>query len=214
MDGVLEKITLYDILGYLFPGCVLLMMILTAYKDWTLKLVAETGDNTGILYFAFFLVSYLMGMAISEGAARIVSLCGKIAGKCGCGWLQRKNSWEEPMITALKKSGISNDENEIRRNLKNNSGDYMNYMYGIVQSSAEYKRIHNYKSACVMYKNMILALIAGDIMMYWHRAADIRIYVGCIVICVLLVPRYIRFSAKTNEYTVIWFIDKLRNSDS
>lgn len=208
MDGVLEKITLYDILGYLFPGCVLMMMILTAYKDWTLKLVAEMGDNTGILYFAFFLISYLMGMAVSEAAMFILSISRKvitfIAGKCGWRGIQRNDLWKEQMIKALKKSGISNDENEIR----NNFGFYMTYVYSVVQSSAEYKRIHNYKSACVMYKNMIFALLAGNIVMYLCKVADIRFYVSCIVICVLLVRRYVRFSAKTDEYTVTWFIDK------
>ena len=29
MDSVLEKITLYDILGYLFPGSVLVLLIMT-----------------------------------------------------------------------------------------------------------------------------------------------------------------------------------------
>lgn len=64
MENVIEKITLYDILGYLFPGCILGFMTVVGisckYGDVFEKCHEAYG---GGLYFAFLVVSYLMGLS-------------------------------------------------------------------------------------------------------------------------------------------------------
>lgn len=210
MDNIVEKITLYDILGYLFPGCILMMMILVSYKKWTEEMLEKLGDNMGMLYFAFFLVSYLAGIAISETAAIVLAVFKKIIFAIGKRMEEKENKFgENELIFALKKSGIKDDDNTIRNNIQNKSKNvYMKYMYGIVQSCPEYKRIHNYKSACVMYKNLAFVLLIGDIVMCWNHAANNVIYVGNFVISVILIVRYYRFLKKIDDYTITWFIDK------
>ena len=67
MDSVFEKITLYDILGYLFPGSVLMLLFLFGVDAKTVVGFFEKWNvGNGFMYLAFFLVSYLIGIALSE----------------------------------------------------------------------------------------------------------------------------------------------------
>lgn len=67
MDNILEKITLYDILGYLFPGSVLILMISAALvKAGRNSLPGQWSENTFFLNLGFFMISYLAGIALSE----------------------------------------------------------------------------------------------------------------------------------------------------
>lgn len=215
MSSVLEKITLYDILGYLFPGCIFMMMITVSYKKQVLDILSGLGAYTGILYFAFFLVSYLAGIVISEIATDILYILGKtwdiIKSKfCRTG-RNADDLLKDKMVSALKNSGISEDINEIENNIDCKSKKYyMSYMYGIVQSSPEYKRIHNYKSAQVMYKNLALVLVAGGIVMCINHTANNCICAGSFIMGGLFMVRCYKFSKKTEKYTIIWFADKFK----
>lgn len=227
MDSLLEKITLYDILGYLFPGSVLMMMVLISYKECMLEVLDKLGDNTGILYFVFILISYIVGIAASEAAGVIIKTFGLIKKvsliKKVAEFIKQKLQWgkreqdkllEEQMISALKKSGIKEDERRIRDNIKNKSiKRYVKYMYSILQSSSEYKRIHNYNSAYVMYKNMVIVLIIGEAIMVWNHAANTYVYISCFIIWILFMIRCYRFSVKTRDYTVTWFVEKFQKEN-
>ncbi len=234
MDSLLEKITLYDILGYLFPGSVLMVMLLFTYNEWMLEVLDKFGDNTGMLYVAFILTSYLVGIAASEMAGIVIRTFMEIKKvkfikkmkkliEEAAGFIKRKLQWEEcekdkllekRMVSALKKSGIKDDEKKIRENIKNKSiNHYISYMYGRVQSSPEYKRIHNYNSVYVMCKNMVIVLIVGEAIMYWNYASNIYIYISCFVVCILFMIRCYRFSAKTKFYAIIWFVEKFEKEN-
>lgn len=215
MDSVLEKITLYDILGYLFPGCIFMLIIAASYKEQTLKLLNGLEAYTGILYFAFLLASYLVGIVISEMATDILSIAERvfasIKSKVGRKGQNTDDFLRDQMISALKNSGVSDDISEIEGNTEYKSEkNYMSYMYGIVQSSPEYKRIHNYKSAQVMYKNLALVLVAGGIIMCKNHAANVGIRMVSFIMGVLFMVRCYKFSKKTEKYTIIWFVDKFK----
>lgn len=54
MDSVLEKITLYDILGYLFPGSVLVLLIMTGMTTQAREgLLTGWREYPGILWLVF-----------------------------------------------------------------------------------------------------------------------------------------------------------------
>lgn len=204
MDSVLEKITLYDILGYLFPGCVLLLICLFGIKaDWTGEYLEQWKDSTGIVYFAFFLASYLLGIVLSEMTEWVLCLFRKMKHKSHI----MSDTFMDQLAAALKKSGVKEQENDIREKLRHNGEkEYMYYMYGMIQSSSEYKRIHNYASAYILYKNMTAALITGMILLHCTTGIGIGLCCGLGLIIFLLLVRSYRFNRKKERYTIIWFM--------
>lgn len=87
MDSVLEKITLYDILGYLFPGSVLVLLIMAGMTAQAREgLLTGWREYPGILWLVFFAVSYLAGIMLSEVAEWFqwaVCMCKALCAKAG-----------------------------------------------------------------------------------------------------------------------------------
>lgn len=217
MDGVLEKITLYDILGYLVPGSLLMMLILGGIgQEKMLSYLNQWGDYKGALYFTFLLISYLVGIALSEAMAwvwnckRFMALVQKVR-KC----LKKENKIlegisTEQIVNALEKSGISVDK-DLVKSQADFMEHYFSYMYGIIQKSDNYKRAHNYASAYVLYKNVTGALILGGIVVLFNNIENGWIGILCIVMSVVFMIRGVKFQDKKNGYTVIWFVEKFTN---
>lgn len=216
MDGVLEKITLYDILGYLVPGSLLMMLILGGIgQEKMLSYLKQWGDYKGALYFTFLLISYLVGIALSEAMAwvwnckRFMALIQKVR-KC----LKKENKIldgisNEQIANALEKSGISENNDLIKSHVENNFMEhYFSYVYGFVQKSDDYKRVHNYASAYVLYKNVTGALLLGGIVVLFNKR---WIGILCIVMSVVFLIRGVKFQDKKNGYAVIWFVEKFTN---
>lgn len=207
MSGILEKITLYDILGYFFPGCFFMLMLAFGYREETLRIMGEWSGHETFLRFAFLLAAYLVGIALSEITQWGHLLFQKIRDR-----ICKDTCGIEMATEALVKSRICQNEQEVRDTIARDSGRrYMRKMYGMIQNGAEYKRIHNYASAFVLYKNMAGAIIMGEL--FWRiYGADIarRWFVCGIFASVLLVVRSYRFACKKDEYTVAFFMDKFR----
>lgn len=122
-----------------------------------------------------------------------------------------ENFLKKKMASALKNSGAGDDISKIENNINNKSEKYyMSYMYGAIQSCPEYKRIHNYKSAQVMCKNLALVLMVGGIVMWSNHIANDCIYMGSFILGGLFIVRGYKFFKKTEKYTVIWFVDKFK----
>ena len=233
MDSVLEKITLYDILGYLLPGSVLMLLLLYGLKqDELTSAQNQWRDNQGFLYFVFFLVSYLVGIVLSEmmtqiwkigkwffkKVRKIVKKGDRIIGIRRVNrFIQRKEDKRteklliEQIAVALKKSGIKDETGVIINSVNDGTFGkrYMQYMYGIIQKYEECKRIHNYASAYVLYKNVAGALLIGAVFILCN--CDCRNHwfgVGCILMSLIFIARGIRFQNKKEDYTVIWFLEK------
>ena len=67
MSGFLEKITLYDLLGYTIPGFVFfLIMLYGVYSTDTLVLLETYKNYNGFLAIVLLVASYLVGIAMSE----------------------------------------------------------------------------------------------------------------------------------------------------
>lgn len=235
MGAVLEKITLYDILGYLLPGCVL--MILVSYGAGQAGMSLDPGwwsDSEGFGYFVFFLISYLIGIVLSEIMrwvwevcewlrsvlkqkcpetdsvifSRIMSFRKREKGK------KRTDIWNEEIEEALLKSGVKSRTDKLKDGMEKESLDkkYLKYMYGCIQGIDKYKRVHNYASAQVLYKNVAGALLIGLFFtQYFCDVDNPWLSVVCIIMGVVFIERSIRFEKKKCEYAVIWFLTEFNS---
>lgn len=206
MESTLQKITLYDILGYLLPGSTFLILVLYGMGEEKLSVfLGQWADDQGVLYFAFFVAAYLVGIVLSEIMRWIWPVIRKLYKK-----RPETGLSDEEIAKALKKSGIRGEQDGIKRKVTEDlDSNYMQYMYGIVQKSEDNKRIHNYASAQVLYKNVSGALFLGALfsMIFGHGAA-IWLYAACFFMSIVFLIREARFEQKKNKYTVIWFVEK------
>lgn len=211
MGNLLEKITLYDILGYMFPGCVLLLFLfLGACSEDFFAFLNRWKENMGILSFLFILASYLCGIILSELTELAVWIKKKIRAGKPVEW-EKDASLREQVAAALIKSGYHETKEDIKTEIENKGltrTRYMGYMYGAVQGSAEYKRIHDYASAFVLYKNLAAAFAIGTAALALSGKWDFGALAAGGVCCLLMINRSIRFYHKKNLYAVVWFLDK------
>lgn len=237
MDSVLEKITLYDILGYLLPGSVLILLILYAIEETgTYDVWSLLSDSQGFVYFVFFLISYLIGIALSELMTLVWRIVGRIfkIGKEGIekadniAVFHRINQFakvkvskrvesqhSDQVVRALKRSGIEDGETEIMDCVKDGTfrQTYMQYMYGYIQKNETYKRIHNYASAYVLYKNVAGALIIGfAFIQYCSRDSGLWIgFMPFLILSIIFIIRAVRFQNKKYDYTIMWFLESFNH---
>lgn len=226
MDGVLEKITLYDILSYWVPGSTLMLLLLMGTDQRALlNYLKQWEDYKGGLYLLFFLTSYLGGIVLSEIMTWLwkgLERFGKSGTHSGGGTadgqekkkVKRNGQKIEEKITvsqmteALKRSGVYDSKETIESRIKENfRGYYMGYIYGIVQKNEQCKRIHNYASAYVLYKNVAGALAIGAIFTVYNGAVSGWLGLGYILVSLLFVIRAIRFRNKKNNYAILWFVE-------
>lgn len=209
MGNLLERITLYDILGYALPGCVLLLLLLLGIDAKCISaFYCKWKDNIGALYFIFFLAAYLSGIILSELTDTIVAIRIKLKPLAAAKW-EQDDCLREQVARALKKSGYNEGAERIVDVIEREGmSRYMGYMYGFVQVSTEYKRIHDYASAYVLYKNLAMVFAIGTGFLFIRKGWDFEILILGVVLTVLMVKRSIRFYHIRNKYAVVWFLNK------
>lgn len=208
MDSIFEKVTLYDILGYMLPGSLIMLTIVCVMVINQGTSINQLGDLmslydklSGIFWYGFLLLSYLCGILLSEISRMLKPAITFVWSKVKEATKRKKqNASEKPaedrnemdrknypvsaeaITAALKNAKViadGNGEEDIEK--------HISYMYGVIQSDKNYKRIHNYASAEVMYKNMAFAVfISAGI--FWHR--------------------HKRFCKKKQDYAISWFVEK------
>lgn len=199
---LLQKLTLYDLFGYTFPGVIALLLF---YGD--VSYLAEELTLGGLVLLA--VLGYVAGVMITELAECLECLVKKILGES-----KIKAYWEKLCgdygITDVK----VNDallQAKLIENAQNDSAGvvarkYRTYMYSEIQTDSQYSRLHNYASAELLYKNMavtaVLAIGAGVVQ---QNTAEIIIGV---VSAVLFVRRRICFAERSRGYTLCWFVQK------
>lgn len=191
---LLQKLTLYDLLGYTVPGSVLL--ILWKQEDMQQLLSASVGGVALLV-----VVGFLAGIMISEIMSWIEKLLGKMLAKIQWTKICKKYVLKDDQIrNALRNASIISDdtgEDTVTPYLQ-----YCTAMYADIQADSRYSRIHNYASAALLYRNMffvaVICIIAGS---------DTTQYAGIVgVLCFGL--RWWRFNGKKIGYAVRWFIEK------
>lgn len=229
MESILEKITLYDILGYFFPGSIFLIIILFGgMQEETFGLMERWSNHMAVLYLAFVFAGYLAGVLLSELNEFIQFVCKRLISVIRESRLAKKKFmarilengsqttemiffFQNQLAKALVMSGCCEDEKTIKKKFQNKEGIcYKKYIYGIIQGSQDYKRLHSYASACVMYKNIAMGILADSLILYFRFHINEWFCVGGILVSVLLSIRGRRFMEKKNQYALIWFMEKYK----
>lgn len=195
---VLQKLTLYDLLGYALPGCVLLFFLNSENAENLTKM--EAG---GVLLFIAF--GFLTGIMISEIMRWMEMLIGKFFGKKQWNAVWNKYALScERMERALKKAHIL----DRVENAADNAifSKYKTAIYADIQTDSKYSRIHNYASLALLCKNMFfvttLCMIDGIIKNLLGEGLF-----GAIGLCCFGI-RWQRFSSKKIGYAICWFLEK------
>lgn len=224
MEKVIEKVTLYDLLGYGFPGFFMLFILLIDFinliPDTTINLVK---DHSGIFVVALIVLSHIVGILLSESGKKMYSFKGirSVLGLAD----QNKNAIfkralesvnQEDLKAALSKSGSSYDLNDERT---------ADYIYSVIQVNPEFSRIHSYASAEVMSRNTATACLIGGflalvlcVFRYFqlfdngYRCRFQLLAMIVLFLCSrLMYERSATFSEKKILYACNWFILKYCN---
>lgn len=221
VSGIIEKITLYDLLGYALPGSMLLGMTAVTFlaAEGSMKAVYNTyKGEAGYIFTVLLILGYAAGMAVSEITDIFTGFFKETLVYELKQELQDRKINVRQAAQALKNAGYISQVQNI------SSTDqlipYIGSMYGDIQTDTEYSRLHNYASARLICKNMafvcccgagmILALIFNRL----EQEADLRtglIIAGLSVSCGmswLFIRRWKRMYIRTQFYTVVWFMEK------
>lgn len=203
---LLQKLTLYDLLGYVVPGSVMLVV----WNSTELKSLLTGGViNTAI----FIVLAFIAGIMISEITYWLKCVIDKCTGKRQWKAISRKTALtREKIERALVNAHVINQGDDAA-NANDDEPDafeyvhrYFSVMYANIQSDSNYTRIHNYASALLLYKNMTIAALACTI----HGVCNClngEIVVG-IVGFLCFFSRSCRFNNKRITYTLCWFLEK------
>lgn len=210
MESILEKLTLYDLLGYTIPGSMIIISIklITFLNGQSAGQAVPYGyiEAGGMGLLIGIVLSYVLGIAISEVSGWLFQLIAKLE-KTYDGTEGRMKVTYKEVTAALKKAGLLSGSENInnRKDLEN----YLERMYADISIDQTYKRIHNYASALVLYRNLFLAFLISAIMMLGLCVMDsVPICIFLIILSIIFLKRSIRFRNKKNKYTVWWFVHK------
>lgn len=205
MSGFLEKITLYDLLGYTIPGfAFVLIMLYGLYSPDTLILLETYKSFNGFFAIVLLVVSYSVGIALSELGRVVDWIISKV--------LKKGYTFDnmESIKRAMENSKFWEEQTDMEVN-----ASAIKMMYSDIQTDENYKRIHNYASAGVMYKNMFTSLFLGDTIllirhMFFGKNYPYFTICFCVLFSLYLIffVRWRRFEEKRNNYTINWFIKK------
>lgn len=207
MGSLLEKITLYDILGYVVPGFSFLMLVILPIEPQIIEKHIENIDKMGsLLVLAVIITAYVSGMALSEIARWFNNLFWWFGVWSGTYYIPEEPA-RENIIMALKKSGLVKGQ-ETFSDAKGWK-TYYQWMYGDIQIDGPYRRIHNYASAATMYKNIVFACFASIFVRHslWKNPKILYDLI-CVGTGIVFLVRKWRFDKKTRHYTEVFFTDK------
>lgn len=201
MDSILEKITLYDVLGYFVPGSLVMLSVSGLILSSVEGAQALYTAYQSLFVYGFIVVSYICGILLSEIGRKITN--------------HVKSDWQFPLpedkiIQALSKAGVIDVQEERSGGV--NVSEYMKQMYNDIQSDSEYKRLHNYASAEVLYKNLVTAIpvSAAVLCLYFPQCLlgkGVVLGLGLFAMWIAW-SRSRRFYEKKQAYTVCCYVEK------
>lgn len=195
---VLQKLTLYDLLGYALPGCVLLVF----YNGGKLGDLSQMELGGILLLLAF---GFLAGNIISEFMRWVETLIGMFLRKA-----QWKAIWDKYALTcermerALKKAHILGQTDQ-RADMESFS-KYQTAIYADIQTDPKYTRIHNYASLALLCKNMVLVTLFCMIHGMLKKSCGEALFGIAGLFCFGV--RWQRITRKKMGYAICWFLEK------
>ncbi len=203
----MEKITLYDLFGYLLPGCVLNVIIGYAMHEEIYALHEKMqGDKSTLFWFGFFIFSYVEGLILSEVSGHIVRQVNKYKRNGE----DKDGGTRDKQIASALSNYLQENKKEILEKLKNKDDRnfYMAALYFDIQMDSQYNRIHNYASASTMYRNLAMALVVGMLVLGGYRILTIHLTIILSIGIIALGIRSKRFAIKKKQYALVGFIGK------
>lgn len=213
---VLQKITVYDLLGYTVPGSVLIAVIQICFHDGIVDL-SKYGKHLGYYVAVIILLGYITGLILSEVSsilnAIIIFLLKPF--KKGLDKFKKIIFDEEELSTigckkateALVAAGIIKKGTKLS---KKKVKKYYGYMYADIQADSRYSRVHNYASSELVCSNLSLVVAISSVLLSISRPEllnGIGLVIG-LVSSVLLYIRSIKQRNRKLDYTLDWFIQK------
>lgn len=194
---LLQKLTLYDLVGYALPGTI--FWCLTYWDEINNKLpLTEEGSLKG--WVLLILIGYVTGILISEIAERILKkIPARVTIQEFMGELAIS---EDAMSVALKKANILSDGEKMNASILKKC---IFPIYANIQTDSSFYRLHNYASAALLYKNMAIVFAVYACIMIWNM--DIKCIFG-ILGTILFYGRCKRFDEKKVGYALCWFVQK------
>lgn len=216
MDSVAGKVTLYDIIGYWIPGMIFEIIfgielfnqyIINSLDADLLKLLGEMKAYLGVIAV---IVAYCIGLLISETANWIEKIVCRIFKDKLKGHTELS---AQVIRKALEKSKVVDSNVLSQCEDINLQKVYFKEMYARIQGEQNSQRIHNYASAKVLYRNLVISILSALITTMIQRGkwqSFVVIHLGgyCVIAMVLLSIRWWRFYGKVQTYTTMWFVEK------
>ena len=202
------------------------MIIIVAYtveqysvgKMSELSQICEKAEKIkGYIPVMLIITGYCLGIIISEFSIMIDSQIKNFF-KTEKPEMHTCGISEETLKKALINAKVYSKQ-EVKTSLRRKKGDlqsiYGGTMYGMIQNDENYKRIHNYGSSQLMYRNLACALFLGGIYILW-RIITLRLYgieefiLGIIYssMTAVVYNRYRKTGQRKAEYVRIWFVEK------
>lgn len=215
MGELVEKITLYDLLGYTLPGGVVVVSVLKTHWTQVEKFLAANKDYGFYIFVVLFAASFLTGVMISEVAAWVVNaikcIMKKIMGVFEGSAIQYSVSRDDVM-RAIRNAGIDVGEDVQSADLAGLLDSYYGYMYDDLQRDRAYSRVHNYASAETMYKNMGLSSLLCILVLRNETGIFRMVLAGGIASSLIFMVRWGSFSKKKKRHVVHWFVNKYKGN--
>ena len=170
---IIQKITIYDILGYVFPGSILVVAVLYRFAS---GLLFSNMDN-GYFIALILIIGYAIGMVISE-IAKIIEYVVNGDPQYKIDVENRDNRDEidnigvEKVVQALRNAGLieKNKCNLSKEEIKK----YFTYMYADIQTDDKYCRIHNYASSELVCKNMATTFLISTLILTFNNNLNFK----------------------------------------
>lgn len=215
---VLQKVTIYDLLGYTVPGTILVGVIEMCFF-YSQLFGDEYKNYAGYICGATILLGYVAGMFIAE--LTNVFLERRCIKKLFENKEELNNIGYATILKALEKAGVMEQtssfapENQVVQiNQEEQVKKYYRYMYADIQADSKYSRIHNYASSELVCKNSSFVFLISTILILGSQCESLEMGEGIGILIVgiagttLLFRRYLKQRDQKNAYTLDWFVQK------
>lgn len=206
---ILQKVTLYDLLGYAVPGTCLLTVIL-GICVYGSDVVFQT-DYVGYLCGIIILFGYVIGIAISEVTDAFLK---RFLKKTNWFKTDQKDLEVRPEVlaAALEKAGLKQAVLEMTNQDNDLLDKYQSFIYADIQADPDYSRVHNYASAALICKNMafvsFVTTIEGTLFAIGNWPLLILIVGIGIILIWAFMSRWRKNYWRKYQYANAWFIQK------
>lgn len=206
---LLQKLTLYDLLGYTIPGTLAVwlyacdgdLMMMNEFSLGTLGLLVIMGYVTGAMITE---IAERFEWAIEQFITKHDTLNNKAHQKFWGDICKNYKISGDMVKRALEKANITSYDQSAAADVL--VKEYKTYMYSAIQSDPDYDRLDTYASAELLYKNMTLVTFYAACMYFFNQmnTAGIMALFGMAFFAI----RRVHFAERSRGYTICWFIQK------